>query len=133
MTTTRPLTLSLLALLITSCATVPKRIVRDSSTYTAEVMASLSREVEAADALKAAAALVPEEACADTVAPAMLIEAYAQRQAYTALWLAGLPYPMPDGSAPDLKTPQADPGAGPAPVVTDGIDWCDELFQTSGE
>jgi hypothetical protein len=121
------LTIPLLAMLA-ACASVPKRVVRDSSTYTAEVLASLARETEAAEALKNAAALVPEEACAETVAPAMLIDAHAQRQAYTALWLAGLPYPMADGSAPDPKVEQADPGAGPAPVVTDAVDWCDEVI-----
>jgi hypothetical protein len=127
MTLTRTLTLILLASLTYGCATVPKRVVRDSSTYTAEVLASLARQEEAAAALLDAAHLVPVEHCQATVAPALLIEATAQRQAYRALWLAGLPYPLEDGSLPDPKTPQEDPGG--AAIVVDAEAYCNDVVK----
>jgi len=105
-------------LLFASCATIPKRVIRDTNTYTAEILAGLQREQEAATALFAAAdkamAAGEEESCREYAKPAILIQAKAKAQAYRALYLAGLPYPLPDGSLPDPKATQPDPGPGPA-------------------
>ena len=101
--------------LLLACGTLPKRINRDTQTYTVEIFAGLQREEKAAEALlKAASAAAKRgdlEACEDYAAPALLIQTKAQKQAYRALWLAGLPYPNKDGSVPDPKVKQPDPGA----------------------
>ena len=124
---TKTLTFTLLASLTIGCASVPKRVVRDSSTYTAEILSSLQREREASAALHRAAALVPLDECAEVIAPALLIDAAAQRQAYAALWLAGLPYPLEDGSIPDPKAVQADPNEGlEAPIPHDAEAYCND-------
>ena len=110
------------------CATVPKKVVRDTQTYTAEILAGLAREQAAAEALVVAAELArsagDEELCREYYAPALLIEVKAEPQAYRALWLAGLPYPLADGSLPAPGTEQEDPG--PAGKVEDQIvaSWC---------
>ena len=105
-------------LLFVSCATIPKRVIRDTNTYTAEILAGLQREQEAATALFAAAdralAAGEEESCREYAGPALLIQTKAQPQAHRALYLAGLPYPLADGSLPDPKDAQPDPGPAPA-------------------
>jgi Flp pilus assembly protein TadD len=116
-----------LLLEVAGCATVPKRVVRDSQTYTAEVLSSLARETEAKGALLIAADFAieagDETACLVYAETALTIEAYAENQAYRALWLAGLPYPTSDGVMPlDLSEEQEDPGMPPAP--RDPIDFC---------
>lgn len=110
------------------CATVPKKVVRDSQVYTAEILAGLAREEAAAEALATAAAEARAEGdevkCRELYAPAHLIEVKARPQAYRALWLAGLPYPLPDGSIPGPDVEQEDPG--PGGEVSEGIvaSWC---------
>ena len=104
-------------ILIAGCATLPKRVIRDRDTYIVEILAGLQREQEAATALLSAAdaarGLGDEIACRVYAQPALLIQAKAQPQAYRALFLAGLPYPNPDGSLPDPKDTQPDPGPAP--------------------
>lgn len=107
-----------LGVTLAGCATVPKRISRDTQTYTAEVLASLAREEAAAEALTSAAAQAraagDEMMCRELYAPAHLIDVKARAQAFRALWLAGLPYPLPDGSLPAADAEQDDPGPGGA-------------------
>jgi hypothetical protein len=90
------------------------KIVRDSQTYTAEVMSGLLREKLAAkhllEAAKAAKAAGDTAKCEAYAKPALLIQAKAQGQAFRALWLAGLNYPKADGSIPKSGEEQADPG-----------------------
>lgn len=105
----------MLLIFLAACATVPNRVNRDTQTYTTEVFASLQREEKAAAALfkaaDAAAKSGDAKACEEYAAPALLIRTKSKKQAYRALWLAGLPYPNEDGSIPDPKTEQPDPGA----------------------
>lgn len=97
------------------CATIPNRVIRDSQTYTLEILAGLQREKDAASVLFEAADAAKDSGDAATcqiyVHPALVIHTKAQAQAYRALWLAGLPYPLEDGSLPDPKDEQDDPGA----------------------
>jgi len=108
---------------ITGCCGSGK-VVRDSKTYAAEVMASMLRERSASQRLMegalAAKARGDNTACERLAAPAMVIQAKAQRQAYRALWLAGLPYPAADGSV-SSGAEQADPGPSPAPKSVDSV------------
>ena len=107
-----------LSVALASCTTIPKRVVRDSQTYIAEILAGLEREQAAADELAVAAAAArdagDESACMAHYSVAHLIMVKAQPQAYRALWLGGLPYPLEDGSLPDPKQEQEDPGPAPA-------------------
>jgi len=95
-----------------SCATIPKRVIRDTQTYTLEILAGLQRESEAASALESAAVLARDagdaELCQQFYTPALTIQVKAQAQAYRALYLAGLPYPQEDGSV--STEAQDDPG-----------------------
>ncbi len=105
--------------LVTGCCTAGK-VVRDGQTYTAEVMAGLMREQAAAKSLREAATKAKDAgdraACEGYARTALLIEAKARGQAYRALWLAGLPYPKPDGSVPKKGEEQQDPGPSPKPA-----------------
>lgn len=104
--------LPIVALLCASCATLPKRVIRDTQTYTLEILAGLQRESEAASALEAAAVLARDagdaELCQQFYTPALTIQVKAQAQAFRALYLAGLPYPQEDGSV--STEAQEDPG-----------------------
>lgn len=105
--------------LVTGCA--HKQVRRDASTYVAEVLAGLQREQEASAALHVAAQDALERGsvnqCVEYMAPALVIDTKSQAQAYRALWLAGLPYPLQDGSLPEEGQEQDDPGpAGPVPA-----------------
>ena len=103
-------------LALASCAAVPKRVVRDTQTYTAEILAGLAREHAAAELLVDAAEQArtggDEARCRTYYATAHLIDVKAQAQAYRALWLAVVPYPLPDGSLPAAEEEQGDPGPG---------------------
>ncbi len=104
-----------------------KHVVRNASTFQTEVLASLARQEEAASALFAAAdkakAAGDTEACVEYAGPALLIDASAQSQAFRALWLAGLPYPV-DGEMPPTNTKQPDPG--PSKPLQDAAAFCEE-------
>jgi len=101
-----------------SCATLQHSVVRDAPTYTVEILATLQRQEDAADALRDAASYAREngdvERCILYAEPALMIDAYARSQAYRALWLADLPYPNPDGSLPEPGEEQPDPGPSAA-------------------
>lgn len=90
-----------------------RSVLRDAQTYQTETMAALARQEEAATELfraaDAAKSVGDVAECQRLVAPALLIEAYARRQAYRALWLADLPYP----GAP--ATGDGDPGPSSPP------------------
>lgn len=104
-------------------------IVRDASTFAAENAAGLARELEAASDLRDAAAFARDagrlDLCVDWAGAALLIEAKAKPQTYRALWLAGLPYPNPDGTVPPVGTVQPDPG--PSSPVADVTSVCGEV------
>ena len=109
---------------------VHNKVVRDRSTYTVEIFASLARQLEAAEALfgaaEAANAEGDDEACAQYAAPALMIEAKARSQAFRSLWLAGLPYPKADGTMPVEGEVQDDPGPSsrrrPVAVICGGVE-----------
>ena len=111
-----------------ACATVPKRVNRDSQTYTMEVLAGLQRQEDAASALfkaaNAAAVRGEKKACEEYAQPALIIQAKAEKQAFRALWLAGLPYPNADGSVPDPKEKQPDPGKADKVVDHEAKAYC---------
>lgn len=113
---------------ITACAAIPKKIVRDSQTYTLEILAGLQREKDASEALFEAADAARdaghEEACRLYVHPALVIKAKSQPQAYRALWLASLPYPNADGSLPSPKDEQPDPGSAPKLEEDAAVAYC---------
>lgn len=104
----------LLSLSLSGCA---HRVVRDASSYTAEIVSSLSRQEAAEKALLEAAGAAREagdfELCVSYATPAFRIQARAEAEAYRALWLADLPYPV-NGELPDPKASQEDPGEAPA-------------------
>mgnify|MGYP003128538106 FL=1 len=107
--------------LVTGCAH-KQQVRRDANTYVAEVLAGLQREKEAAAALHLAAQDAVDrgemDQCLQYAAPALVIDAKAQPQAYRALWLAGMPYPLEDGSLPAAGQEQPDPGpAGLVPAT----------------
>lgn len=112
-------------ILVTVGGCVTGKIVRDSQTYTAEVMSGLLREKLAAkhllEAAKAAKAAGDRAKCVAYAKPALLIQAKAQGQAFRALWLAGLNYPKADGSIPKSGEEQADPGPTGVPASVDTV------------
>ena len=124
----RMIVAGILVSLLASCATIPKRVMRDTQTYTVEILAGLQREKDAAEALFEAADAArdagQEEACRVYVHPALVIQAKSQPQAYRALYLAGLPYPNADGSLPDPKEKQPDPGAAPSLEEDAAVAYC---------
>jgi hypothetical protein len=127
---TRLTALTTLAALTFGCATIPKRVQRDSGAYAAEVLAGLAREQDAAAALFEAAdnalSAGDVEACRRFVAPALVIQRFAELEAHRALWLAGLPYPV-DGVMPDPRAEQPDPMEGREPVdPADPLLHCEE-------
>lgn len=112
--------LSLIVALFMALPTVGcvRQVRRDANTYAAEVLAGLQREKAASASLHSAAQDALNRGasaeCLEWVHPALVIDAKAQPQAYRALWLAGLPYPNPDGSLSEPGEEQADPGpSGP--------------------
>jgi len=124
----RPIVVIILTSLAASgCAHT--RISRERDTYTAEVFAGLQRERAAADALMLAAeaALQADDipACRAYSEPALVIQAKAQPQAFRALWLAGIAYPLEDGSLPEEGVEQEDPGAAPPVLSVDEV--CPDL------
>tara|TARA_R110002020_G_scaffold194133_3_gene394726 strand:+ start:3103 stop:3543 length:441 start_codon:yes stop_codon:yes gene_type:complete len=124
----RMIVAGILAFSMVACATIPKRVIRDTQTYTVEILAGLQREKDAAAALFEAADAARdaghEEACRLYVHPALVIQVKSQPQAYRALWLAGLPYPNPDGSLPDPKEKQPDPGAASSLQEDAAVAYC---------
>ena len=113
---------------VEGCATVPKRVIRDTQVYTLEILAGLQREQEAAQSLFEAADAARDNGdqptCRIYVQPALVIQAKAKPQAYRALWLAGLPYPNADGSLPEPGETQPDPGAAPALSNDAAVNYC---------
>ncbi len=109
---------TLIAALAVGLAGCPRQIIRDASTYTAEIVASVQRQHEAMNALFIAAETArldrDLEKCKLYAHPALVIEAKAQAQGDRALWLAGMPYVNPDGSIPEKGEEQPDPGVSPA-------------------
>ena len=116
------------------CGPESNRITRDRDTYVVEVFANLARQNEASEALlqaaEASARAGDVEACEGYAEPALLIQAKAQAQAWRALWLAGQPYPLEDGSLPPEGEPQPDPGPAGDPV--EASNFC-QGFLTSEE
>ena len=114
------LLLFLVATLLNSCAIIPKKIQRDTTSYVAETLAGIQREEAAAMTLLVAArhawAVGNEAACTEYAAPALKSLTRAQAEGYRALWLADLPYPdaerWPDepGHVPTTRVEQEDPG-----------------------
>lgn len=110
----------LLLLALVGCG--HRAVLRDAVTYRAETLAALERQREAAEMLIRAADAAKADGdlgtCAQMAAPALLIEAYAEGQAYRALWLADLPYPGgPAGDQPD---------PGPSATPRKATDYCAE-------
>jgi len=100
---------------------VPKKVMRNAETYTAEIAASLSRESDAAQALLVAAKKASTlEECIFYAKPALVIQTYAQVQHYRSLWLAGLPYPT-EGTSTLSEQPDPRPITL---VMPDTKDWC---------
>ncbi len=102
------------AALAAACAALPKRVVRNTDTYIAEVLSALQRQEAAPATLFSAAdqarGVGDVELCEKYLRPALVIEAHAEAQAYRALYLAGLPYPEGSGGIPDQPRNQPDPG-----------------------
>jgi hypothetical protein len=115
--------------LLSGCATVPKRIQRDTVTYAAEIQSALLRQEAAARVLFRLADDAREggdvAACVAIVTPALAIDQHARLQASRALWLAGLPYP--DGNPPVLPAfgvEQEDPVEAWTVAEVSAEDWC---------
>lgn len=112
---TRTITIIATTIALTGC---PKAVVRDATAFQIETMAALKRQEEAASALREAAIIARDrgdhEACVRYAEPVLLIEASAKAQAYRALWLAGLPYPVDNPT--EGEQPDPGPSAEPAPV-----------------
>jgi len=113
-----------IVVLLVGC--VPKQVRRDATTYTAEIVAGLQREHAAAAQLREAAMYALEhgdnQQCIEWLQPALVIETKAQPQAWRALYLAGLQYPLPNGELPAPDVVQEDPG--PAGSVPEIIEDC---------
>lgn len=117
--------LASLVLVFAASGCAHNRIVRDASTYVAEHVNALSRQENASEALKLAAAAARDAddpaLCSRYAEPAFRIDHRAAAEAYRALWLAGLPYPQPDGSMPAEGQEQPDPG-DPGPYMSGHAD-----------
>lgn len=121
----------LASLTLQACA---KRVHRPADVYTVETLASLERQLEAADALlqaaEAARAAGDRDACVSYAKPALLIEATAIPQAQRSLFLAGLRYPEPtevDGEIRLIFPQDSDqPDPGPSRPVRDPSEVCGE-------
>ena len=102
------LLLALYGLPTAGCAHV---VARDRGTFTAETLAALKRQEEAAVAMRhaaeAALARGDRAGCVDLAGPLLLIEAAASIQAHRALFLAGVE--------------AVDPGPAPAPAPVESL------------